>query len=115
MKNIFDSHAHYESKQFSADRDKVLKSLPDKGVCAVLGCGSDMATSKLNIDLSERYAFHFAAVGVHPHEAQTEGRLDKHKLEYFLSHERVKALGIITTFRRRHCKRNFSPSSLRLP
>ena len=108
MKNIFDSHAHYDSKQFDNDRDEILTSLPGKGICAVLGCGSDMATSQLNIKLSERYAFHFAAVGVHPHEAQAEVRLDKRRLEYFLSHERVKALGEIGL----DYHYNFSPPAL---
>ena len=39
---IFDSHAHYDSEQFDADRDELLGSvLPQKGVCGVIQMSAD--------------------------------------------------------------------------
>lgn len=66
----FDTHAHYDNEAFDADRDKVLSSLPEKGVSLVLIPGCDLETSVKAIALSKRYVNVYAAVGWHPHEAQ---------------------------------------------
>lgn len=70
--NIFDSHAHYDDKQFDGDRDELLRSLPSKGVCAVINCASDLKSSATSAELSEKYPFFWCACGVHPHEAEKE-------------------------------------------
>lgn len=70
MGNIFDSHAHYDSDAFDEDRDELIASLPGKGVCGVVNCASDIATSLTSLELSEKYGFIYAACGVHPHEAE---------------------------------------------
>lgn len=95
MDTIFDSHAHYESPLFNGDRESLLKALPRKGICAVVNCGSDMDTSERSIALAEKYFYIYAAAGVHPHEAQTAGKLDQQRLAALLEHPRVKALGEI--------------------
>ena len=40
MTNIFDTHAHYSSRQFDADRAALLKALPEGGVVGVLECAT---------------------------------------------------------------------------
>ncbi len=72
INNIFDSHAHYDDEQFDGDRDELLKSLPSKGVYAVINCASDLESSAISAELSEKYPFIFFACGVHPHEAEKE-------------------------------------------
>ena len=49
---IFDSHAHYDSHHFDEDRNEVLKELPAKGIVGVINCGSDLASSKVSLDLA---------------------------------------------------------------
>lgn len=70
--NIFDTHAHYDDEQFDGDRDELLRSLPSKGVCAVINCASDLKSSATSAELSEKYPFFWCACGVHPHEAEKE-------------------------------------------
>lgn len=70
--NIFDSHAHYDDEQFDGDRDELLRSLPSKGICAVINCASDLKSSATSAELSEKYPFFWCACGVHPHEAEKE-------------------------------------------
>lgn len=70
--NIFDSHAHYDDEQFDGDRDELLRSLPSKGVCAVINCASDLKSSATSAELSEKYPFFWCACGVHPHDAEKE-------------------------------------------
>ena len=52
--NIFDSHAHYDDEQFDGDRDELLRSLPSKGICAVINCASDLKSSATSAELSEK-------------------------------------------------------------
>lgn len=55
--NIFDSHAHYDDEQFDGDRDELLRSLPSKGICAVINCASDLKSSATSAELSENIRF----------------------------------------------------------
>ncbi len=69
MNNIYDSHAHYNDEAFDEGREELVSSLPDKGICAVINCATDIASSHASLELAGRYAFIKAACGVHPHEA----------------------------------------------
>lgn len=66
---IFDSHAHYDDEKFDGDRDELLGSMKDSGVCGIINCGCDIKSSHFSLKLSEKYDFIYAAVGIHPHEA----------------------------------------------
>ena len=70
MNNIFDSHAHYDSEAFDEDRKELVGSLPERGVCGVINCASDMASSLTSLELADEFDFVYAACGVHPHEAE---------------------------------------------
>lgn len=70
MNNIFDSHAHYDSEQFADDRKELLNALPQQGVCGIINCGTDIASSLATLELSDEFSFVYAACGIHPHEAQ---------------------------------------------
>lgn len=64
--NIFDAHAHYDDKWFDDDRNEVLSSLKEKGVCAVVNNAVDLETAEKCIDFTQKYDFMYAAVGFHP-------------------------------------------------
>ena len=68
---IFDSHAHYDDAKFGGDRDALLSGLPEKGVCGVITCGCDLASSRAALALAERYDYIYAAVGVHPENLES--------------------------------------------
>ena len=70
-KNIFDSHAHYTDKAFNEDRENMLGSLRESGVCGVINCGADIESSLLSLELAKEYPFIYAACGVHPEEVET--------------------------------------------
>lgn len=70
MNNIFDSHAHYDSEQFADDRKELLNALPQQGVCGIINCGTDIASSLATLELSDEFSFVYAACGIHPHEAE---------------------------------------------
>ena len=63
---IFDSHAHYDDERFDPDREEVIASLTENGVCNVIDIGCDLETSQKAAALAQRYPFFYAAVGYHP-------------------------------------------------
>ena len=70
MKNIFDSHAHYNDEQFDIDRDSLLASLPEAGITGIVNCGTDVKSSLDSIEMAEKYPFVYAACGYHPEAAR---------------------------------------------
>lgn len=67
--NIFDSHAHYTDKAFNEDREIMLGSLKESGVCGIINCGADIESSVSSVDLASKYDYIYAACGIHPEEA----------------------------------------------
>lgn len=66
---IFESHAHYEDKQFDEDREALLESLWDNGISYVVNVSSSLETIKQTLELTKKYPFIYGSVGVHPEEA----------------------------------------------
>ena len=63
---IFDSHAHYDDRQFDTDRDELLTSMHKNGVDFILNSGESLRASKAGIELGRKYDFIYSAVGIHP-------------------------------------------------
>lgn len=95
MNNIFDSHAHYDSDAFEADRKELLCALKNQGVCGIVNCGSDMASSLVSLELADEFDYIYAACGIHPHEAEgcAQGYLSV--LKKLCSEEKCVAVGEI--------------------
>ena len=95
MLHVFDTHAHYDSGAFNADRLEVLSALPEQGVELVLNPGCDLESSGTAIELADRFPFVYAAVGVHPSDCGDweDGMLLK--LRQLASHPKVRAIGEI--------------------
>ena len=92
---IFDTHAHYDDRQFEEDREELLGSMPENGVELIVDAGSDIASWDKIEKLTDRYPFVYGAIGVHPDEV---GELDEEKMqrmEKLLSGEKMVAVGEI--------------------
>ena len=64
----FDTHAHYDSGAFNADRFETLDAMAEGNVGLIVNPGCDLISSKAAIELAERYDFVYAAVGWHPED-----------------------------------------------
>lgn len=95
MKNIFDSHAHYDDRRFDGDRDEVLAALPEKGVGFVMNAACHLESAKESIRLAEKYDYVYASAGVHPHDAKDAPADLSARLRELLCHPKVKAVGEI--------------------
>ncbi len=92
---VFDTHAHYDSGAFNADRLEVLASMPGEGVELILNPGCELDSSRTAVELSERFPFVYAAVGVHPSDCGEWQDSWLEELEALAAHEKVKAIGEI--------------------
>ena len=92
---IFDTHAHYDSGAFNADREELLASMPSKGVGLILDPGCEERSSRAALALAEKYSFVYAAVGVHPEdmEGMTSDTLET--IRRLAQHEKCVAIGEI--------------------
>lgn len=93
MKNIFDSHAHYDDGWFDDDRDAVLSSLPEKGVCGIVNNSVDLDNAKTVIALAEQYDYLYAAVGFHPENLGNMPEDWKEQVAALTKHPKVVAVG----------------------
>ena len=66
MKDIFDTHAHYDDSAFDEDRYELLGRLFSDRVCGIVNQGTTVETSRLSLELAHRYENMYAAVGIHP-------------------------------------------------
>ena len=72
LNNIFDTHAHYDDESFDEDRFETLDAIFQNGVCGVINCGCTVVSSKASLELAHRFDGVYAAVGIHPQNANEE-------------------------------------------
>lgn len=92
---IFDSHAHYDDESFNEDREQVIKEIHDNGVIAVLNCGASLQGARDSLKLAEKYDFFYAAVGVHPENANELTDEAFEEIKEMTKNPKVRAIGEI--------------------
>jgi TatD DNase family protein len=92
---IFDSHAHYDDRQFEEDRDRLLETLAEAGVGTVVNIGASLHSSEASVRLAQKYPFVYAAVGVHPSDVAELNENGMKCLEALAQEKKVVAIGEI--------------------
>lgn len=92
---IFDSHAHYDDEAFNEDREEVIKEIKNAGVEGVLNCGSSLEAARSSFELSMKYEFIYAAVGIHPEYADQVNEKAIDELREMAKNSKVRAIGEI--------------------
>ena len=92
---IFDTHAHYDSGAFNADREELLASMPQKGVGLILDPGCEERSSRAALALAEKFPFVYAAVGVHPEDMEGMSPETLETIRALARHEKCVAIGEI--------------------
>ena len=92
---LFDSHAHYDDRAFDTDREALLARLPGEGVSTVVNVGCDLDSSRKAIALAEQYDYIYAAVGIHPGNAEQFSQEALAELRELARHPKVVAIGEI--------------------
>lgn len=93
---LFDTHAHYDDKRFDPDRDELLASLPAHDIGLILNPGCDVETSRKAVSYAQKYAFVYAAVGIHPENINESWNNDLSVIQELAQTEpKVRAVGEI--------------------
>ncbi|MBR2999617.1 MAG: TatD family hydrolase [Oscillospiraceae bacterium] len=76
---IIDTHAHYDDEVFQDRLSEVLAAQKEHGIVGIIENSSDIPSSERSVKLAQEFDFMWAAVGVHPQEAERlpEGWLDR--------------------------------------
>jgi TatD DNase family protein len=92
---LVDTHCHLNFERFAADRSQVIERALQSGVERMLNPGVDLVSSREALDLAERYAVVYAAVGVHPNDSNSWSAGSLAELRALAAHPKVVAIGEI--------------------
>jgi len=92
---LIDTHCHLDFKDFNDDRNDVLKRARDSGVMSIINVGSSMEGTARSIQIAGDNDFIYAAIGIHPHEADSVSKNDIRLFAEFLDKPKVVAIGEI--------------------
>ena len=90
---MIDTHAHLGQPDFNEDRREVIDRSFEEGCETIIEVGWDLESSRAAVRLAEREDKIYAAVGVHPHEADKVTLEGLDKLAAMLDPPKVVALG----------------------
>jgi len=90
---LIDSHAHLDFENYKSDLDEVLKRAQDSAVKYIINIAIDRNSTLSTIALAEKYPFIYAAIGIHPHEADKYSSDDIKLVEEYSAHPKVVAIG----------------------
>lgn len=100
---LVDTHCHLDLEPLAASVEAVLARAQAAGVQHCLSIGTTVEASRANVELAKRYPIVRAAVGVHPHEADTVTDETLADIEALAADPVVAAIGEVgLDFYRRH-------------
>ena len=92
---LIDSHAHLDGEKFEDDRAAVIERALAAGVVKIITMGDSLESSARSAALAERFDPVYAAVGIHPEEAQPMTAATDDQLAAWAAQEKVVAIGEI--------------------
>ncbi len=90
---IFDTHAHYDDERFDDIRESLFAEMHQNGVCGIVTCGCDEASSKKALKMAEQNDFVYAAVGIHPGNIDSGTTVEQ--IHELAQHKKCVAIGEI--------------------
>jgi len=92
---LIDTHAHLQISHFDNDRAEVIQRAFDAGVEKIIVVSTDAASSRLSIELAEKFSGLYAAVGIHPADCAAASENDFATIAELARHPKVVAIGEI--------------------
>jgi TatD DNase family protein len=92
---LIDTHCHLDLDRFAADRDVVVARAVEAGVVCIIVPAIGLHNCRAVLELAERYAGVYAAVGVHPNSTASWQDNWIGELRELAHHEKVVAIGEI--------------------
>ena len=95
MMELIDSHAHLDGEKFADDCAAVVERALAAGVVKIITMGDSLESSARSVALTEEFESVYAAVGIHPEEAQPMTAATDDQLAAWAAQEKVVAIGEI--------------------
>ena len=92
---LIDSHAHLDGEKFADDRAAVVERALAAGVVKIITMGDSLESSARSVALTEEFESVYAAVGIHPEEAQPMTAATDDLLAAWAAQGKVVAIGEI--------------------
>ena len=92
---LVDTHCHLDFPVFDQDRDEVLSRAKAQGVDYMINIGSSLEGSRRSVELAQKYGPVYAAVGIHPHEADDFSWEIEKEIKELAKKNKVVAIGEI--------------------
>jgi TatD DNase family protein len=92
---LIDTHCHLDFSQFDSDREKVIQRAIKNKVNLIITIGTNLYSSQKAIELAEKFAVIYAAIGIHPNDCIRLEEDDFNQIKELSSHNKVVALGEI--------------------
>ena len=92
---LIDSHAHLDGEKFADDCAAVVERALAAGVVKIITMGDSLESSARSVALTEEFDPVYAAVGIHPEEAQPMTAATDDQLAAWAAQEKVVAIGEI--------------------
>ena len=92
---LVDSHAHLEMADFDKDRDRVIARAQEAGVNYIITVATNIPDIYKALEIVQKNAGVFLALGIHPHEAKEIKEEDFASLRRLAKEEKVVAFGEI--------------------
>ena len=92
---LIDTHAHLDDEKFAGDRAAVIERARESGVVKIITMGDSLESSARSVALTEEFESVYAAVGIHPEEAQPMTAATDEQLAAWAAQEKVVAIGEI--------------------
>ena len=92
---LIDSHAHLDGEKFADDRAAVVERALAAGVVKIITMGDSLESSARSVALAKDFEPVYAAVGIHPEEAQPMTTATDDQLAAWAAQEKVVAIGEI--------------------
>lgn len=89
---VVDTHAHLDDPALWDQLHSVIARAEAAGIQRVLAVGSDLASSRKSVVAAERFPIVYAAVGMHPHNADRFYQ-EREEIEALLDADKVVAVG----------------------
>jgi TatD DNase family protein len=90
---FYETHAHLDFPDFEKDLPEVIERAQRAGIDKIITIGTDLASSRRAIGISERYSQVYAAVGWHPSHASEAPADIRPVLQELACHPKVVAIG----------------------
>lgn len=92
---MIDSHGHLNDPKLIGDVEDIIKRSKESGVMKIIVPGYDIESSRVAVELSNKYEELYALVGIHPHDADTYSSSVEEELKGLLKNKKCVGIGEI--------------------